>query len=126
MSRTVVLAVVLILLSIFSSFPFLGGIIPLAHSASASFSFAASGDMGSLTASTGVNNLNRLQGVNPGFFLGLGDFSYDPSVTGDIGVPSSSPNSTESRFSPETMIPEDTTPPALVKRTITRNTSTGV
>src|SRR3989449_1214367 len=84
MSRTVVLAVVLILLSIFSSFPFLGGIIPLAHSASASFSFAASGDMGSLTASTGVNNLNRLQGVNPGFFLGLGDFSYDPSVTGDI------------------------------------------
>jgi len=84
MSRRVVLAVVLILLSIFSSFPFLGGIIPLAHSASASFSFAASGDMGSLTASTGVNNLNRLQGVNPGFFLGLGDFSYDPSVTGDI------------------------------------------
>src|SRR5713226_3029491 len=84
MSRTAALAVALVLLSIFSSFPFLGGSIPLAHSSSASFSFAASGDMGSLTVSTAVNNLNRLQSVNPSFFLGLGDLSYDPSVTGDI------------------------------------------
>jgi len=40
--------------------------------------------MGSLTVSTGVDALNRLQSVNPNFFLGLGDFSYDSSITGDV------------------------------------------
>jgi hypothetical protein len=39
--------------------------------------------MGSLTATSSVSNLNRLVTANPNFFLGLGDFSYDPSVTGD-------------------------------------------
>src|SRR5439155_509880 len=43
----------------------------------------ASGDMGSLTVSSSVNSLNRLITASPNFFFGLGDFSYDPSVTGD-------------------------------------------
>ncbi|TMI57412.1 PKD domain-containing protein, partial [Candidatus Bathyarchaeota archaeon] len=48
------------------------------------FSFAASGDFGSLTDVTGLYNLKLLQDFNPDFFLGLGDFSYDSSVTGDV------------------------------------------
>jgi len=48
------------------------------------FSFGAAGDFQSLTSGTGFNNLNMLQSLNPEFFLGLGDFSYDPSVTGDV------------------------------------------
>src|SRR6266540_1658722 len=77
-------AIVLMTLSIFSFPTFLNGIVPPANAASTSFSFGASGDMGSLTATSSVNNLNRLVTANPNFFLGLGDFSYDPSVTGDV------------------------------------------
>src|SRR2546425_71425 len=76
-------AIVLLILSVFSFPPFLNQIVPPANAASASFSFAASGDMGSLTVSTSISNLNRLVTDSPNFFLGLGDFSYDPSVTGN-------------------------------------------
>ena len=54
------------------------------HAPSSSFSFAASGDIGSLTASTSMASLTRLGSDNPGFFLGLGNYAYDPTVTGDI------------------------------------------
>src|SRR5438309_9557963 len=57
---------------------------PKAQTTSPSFSFGASGDFGSLTAGTSVTSLKLLQSVNPDFFLGLGDLSYDPTVTGDI------------------------------------------
>ena len=80
MRSAVPVAILLVTLSIFSFPTFLKGIVPPANAASTSFSFGASGDMGSLTVG---NNLDRLQTVNPNFFLGLGDFSYDPSVTGD-------------------------------------------
>ncbi len=76
-------AIVLLILSVFSFPTFLNQIVPPANAASASFSFAASGDMGSLTVSTSISNLNRLVTDSPNFFLGLGDFSYDPSVTGN-------------------------------------------
>src|SRR6266436_5191431 len=76
-------AIVLLILSLFSFPTFLNLIVPAANAASAGFSFAASGDMGSLTVSNSVNSLNRLATANPNFFLGLGDFSYNQSVTGD-------------------------------------------
>ncbi len=76
-------AIVLLILSLFSFPTFLNQIVPAANAASTGFSFAASGDMGSLTVSNSVNSLNRLATANPNFFLGLGDFSYNQSVTGD-------------------------------------------
>jgi len=84
MRRAVPVAILLMTLSVFSFPTFLNGIVPPANAVSAGFSFSASGDIGSLTVSTSVNNLNRLQTVNPNFFLGLGGFSYDPSVTGGV------------------------------------------
>src|SRR5690348_12392604 len=77
-------AIVLLVLAVFSFPTFLNPIVPPVSAASASFTFAASGDMGPLTTSTSVSNLNRLVTANPNFFLGLGDFSYDPSVTGNV------------------------------------------
>jgi hypothetical protein len=83
MKRAVPAAIILVTLSVFSFPTFLNGIVPPAKAASTSFSFGASGDMGSLTATSSASNLNQLVTANPNFFLGLGDFSYDPSVTGD-------------------------------------------
>jgi len=83
MRRNPSLATLLIILSIVS-LPFWNRIIPPVNGVSASFSFAASGDMGSLTVSTSTNSLSRLATANPNFFLSLGDMSYDPSVTGDV------------------------------------------
>src|SRR3989449_1965191 len=83
MRRVPAPAIALLMLSVFSFPSFLNGIIPPVNAASASFSFAASGDIGGLTVSTSTRNLDRLVASSPNFFLGLGDFSYDPSVTGD-------------------------------------------
>src|SRR5256712_7308640 len=83
MRRTSLLAILLLTLSIFS-LPALWNLILPVNAVSASFSFAASGDMGSLTVSTSTTSLNRLATANPSFFLSLGDMSYDPSVTGDV------------------------------------------
>src|SRR2546428_5154796 len=83
MRRVPAPAIALLMLSVFSFPSFLNGIIPPVSAASASFSFAASGDIGGLTVSTSTRNLDRLVASSPNFFLGLGDFSYDPSVTGD-------------------------------------------
>src|SRR5947208_5990675 len=83
MRRAPPLAMLLLTLSVFSFPTIFNGIVPPANAVSASFSFAASGDMGSLTVSSSVNSLNRLMTASPNFFLGLGDFSYDPSVTGN-------------------------------------------
>src|SRR6267143_3578487 len=83
MRHAVPVAATLVALSVFSFPTLLNGIVPAANAASTSFSFSASGDMGSLTATSSVSNLNRLVTVNPNFFLGLGDFSDVPSVTGD-------------------------------------------
>src|SRR6266704_6751972 len=82
MRRTSLLAILLLTLSIFS-LPALWNLILPVNAVSASFSFAASGDMASLTVSTSTTSLNRLATANPSFFLSLGDMSYDPSVTGD-------------------------------------------
>src|SRR3989442_4011316 len=83
MRRVPAPAIALLMLSVFSFPSFLNGIIPPVSAASASFSFAASGDIGGLTVSTSTRNLDRLVASSPNFFLGLGDFSYDPSVTCD-------------------------------------------
>src|SRR5256712_408194 len=83
MRRVLPLVMLLLNLSEFSFSKIFNGIVPPANAISASFSFAASGDMGSLTVSTSVNSLNRLMTASPNFFLGLGDLSYDPSVTGN-------------------------------------------
>ena len=83
MRRTSLLAILLLTLSIFL-LPALWNLILPVNAVSASFSFAASGDMGSLTVSTSTTSLNRLATANPSFFLSLGDMSYDPSVTGDV------------------------------------------
>src|SRR5207244_8737083 len=83
MRRTPSLATLFLVLSIVS-LPLWNGIISPVNAVSASFSFAASGDMGSLTVSTSTNSLSRLATANPNFFLSLGDMSYDPSVTGDV------------------------------------------
>jgi hypothetical protein len=58
--------------------------MPAVQAPSSSFSFATSGDIGSLTTSTSMANLNRLMSYNPDFFLGLGNYAYTPSVTGNI------------------------------------------
>src|SRR5207244_5635212 len=83
MRGTPLLATLLLILSIVS-LPLWSGIIPPANAVSASFSFGASGDMGSLTVSTSTNSLSRLATANPNFFVSLGGMSYDPSVTGDV------------------------------------------
>src|SRR5207245_7584670 len=83
MRGTPLLATVLLILSVVS-LPLWNGIIPPANAVSASFSFGASGDMGSFTVSTSTNSLSRLATTNPNFFLSLGDMSYDPTVTGDV------------------------------------------
>src|SRR5438552_13451909 len=72
MRRTSLLAILLLTLSIFS-LPALWNLILPVNAVSASFSFAASGDMGSLTVSTSTTSLNRLATANPSFFLSLGD-----------------------------------------------------
>src|SRR5207249_10603144 len=84
MRPAVPVAILLMTLSVFSFPTFLNGIVPPANAVSTGFSFGASGDIGSLTLSTSMNNLNRLQTIKPNFFLGLGGFSYDPSVTGGV------------------------------------------
>src|SRR5438309_11290901 len=83
MRRTSLLAILLLTLSIFS-LPALWNLILPANTVSASFSFAASGDMDSLTVSTSTTSLNRLATANPSFFLSLGDIIYDHSVTGHV------------------------------------------
>jgi PKD domain len=83
MRRAAPIAVVLLTLSVLSSPAFFSSIVSEANASPISFSFGASGDMSSLTVSTGVSNLARLQSVNPNFFIGLGGYSYDPTVTGD-------------------------------------------
>src|SRR5947199_8449752 len=83
-SKTPLVAAVL-LLALVAPFPYFGGLIPPVHSATNStITFAASGDIGSLASTTSARILSRLGASGVGFFLGLGDFSYDPSVTGDI------------------------------------------
>src|SRR5438552_11038210 len=75
---------VFLALAIFSFPSIFNAIVPSVKAAPASFTFAASGDIGSLTTTASKNILNGLVNANPNFFLGLGDFSYDPTVTGDI------------------------------------------
>ena len=77
-------AIALILLALPS---LTGGILqipPVDAPTPSSFTIAASGDMGSLTVATSTASLNRLVNANPNYFLGLGNFAYDPTVTGDI------------------------------------------
>src|SRR2546427_9742994 len=83
MRGTPLLATLLLILSIVS-LPLWSGSIAPDNAVSASFSFGASGDMGSLTVSTSSNSLSRLATADPNFFLSLGGMSYDPSVTGDV------------------------------------------
>lgn len=60
------------------------GIIPRASSTTTAFSFASAGDTSTLTAGDGLNSLNRLAGSRADFFLGVGDYSYQSSMTGDV------------------------------------------
>ncbi len=78
MRRAPALPIAILTLSVLSSLVFLSGTIPHVSAASANFSFGASGDLGSLTVSTSTSSLNRIVTANLNFFLGLGDFSYDP------------------------------------------------
>ncbi len=72
-----IVALTLFTITVVSSLPF-----PVAATPAA-FTFAASGDLGSLTSATGLANLNALQTAGADFYLSLGDMSYDPSTTGD-------------------------------------------
>src|SRR5437867_10800076 len=73
-SKTPLVAAVL-LLALVAPFPYFGGLIPPVHSATNStITFAASGDIGSLTSTTSARILSRLGASGVGFFLGLGDF----------------------------------------------------
>src|SRR3989454_2142118 len=83
MRRVLPLALLLLTLSVFSFPTIFSGIVPPANAVSASFSFAASGDMGSLSVGSSVNSLNRLVTESPSFFLGLVELSYDQTVTGN-------------------------------------------
>ncbi len=47
-----------------------------------SFVFAASGDLNSPLKGAGYDSLRSLKSLNPDFFLGLGDLSYNSSYTG--------------------------------------------
>src|SRR5262245_62096034 len=48
----------------------------------AGFEFAASGDLNSPLNGSGYDSLRSLSSLNPDFFLGLGDLSYDKNYTG--------------------------------------------
>ena len=50
--------------------------------AGVSFVFAASGDLNSPAKGVGYDSLRSLKSLNPDFFLGLGDLSYNSSYTG--------------------------------------------
>src|SRR5947208_3107979 len=74
-----------LVIALLASLPYLSGLVPPAQaSPTPTFTFAASGDIGSLTSTTGGNNLARLSSSGMGFFLGLGDLSYNSSLTGDV------------------------------------------
>ena len=73
-----------LLLIMLIPFPYIGKLTPSVHATtSPTFTFATSGDIGSLTSATGSNVLASLGTSSAGFFLGLGDLSYDSSVAGD-------------------------------------------
>ncbi len=75
---------VLLLLTVFLSSLFN---LPPGHATTgpSGFTFAAAGDMGSLTGTgPAANSLRLLNIANPDFFLGLGDLSYNENVTGNI------------------------------------------
>src|SRR5712691_1321573 len=78
------IAFILLILSILSFPQVLNAVVPPANASTTSFSFAASGDTGSLAVSTSTSSMTRLVSANPNFFLGLGDLSYDPTVQGDL------------------------------------------
>jgi len=81
--RTPLIPLVLLLIMLVP-FPYIGTLTPPVHATtSPTFTFATSGDIGSLTSATGSNVLASLGTSSAGFFLGLGDFSYDSSVAGD-------------------------------------------
>src|SRR5438445_168322 len=74
-----------LVITLLTSLPYLSGLVPPAQaSPTPTFTFAASGDFGSLTSTTGANNLARLSSSGMGFFLGLGSLSYSSSLTGDV------------------------------------------
>src|SRR5256885_13036527 len=74
-----------LVITLLTSLPYLSGLVPPAQaSQTPTFTFAASGDFGSLTSATGANNLARLSSSGMGFFLGLGSLSYNSSLTGDV------------------------------------------
>ncbi len=81
MRPIVLLAVTVLVLSAFTLLP---AVTLPSHAVTTAFSFAASGDHRSLTATNGLASLDRLQTVGADFYVSLGDMSYDPSVTGDI------------------------------------------
>ncbi len=60
----------------------LGGLGREAYGTSASFTFAAGGDIGTPDKGAAAVSLSYLSSTNPDFFLALGDLSYDPSITG--------------------------------------------
>src|SRR5207245_5738309 len=69
-----------LVITLLTSLPYLSGLVPPAQASPTptfTFTFAASGDIGSLTSTTGANNLARLSSSGMGFFLGLGDLSYN-------------------------------------------------
>ena len=80
MAKRTIALIVIVVLAITSAFVQ----VPVVRAPSTSFSFAVSGDMGSLTASTSTASLSRLAIDSPNFFVGLGNYAYDPAVTGDI------------------------------------------
>src|SRR3989454_12556301 len=74
-----------LIITLLASLPYLSGLVsPAQASQTPTFTFAASGDFGSLTSATGANNLARLSSSGMGFFLGLGSLSYNSSLTGDV------------------------------------------
>src|SRR2546425_8434743 len=72
-----IVALMLFAITIVSSLP------PPVAATPVSFTFAASGDHGSLTSTTGAANLNLLHNTGADFYLSLGDMSYNPSTTGN-------------------------------------------
>src|SRR5947208_11225049 len=116
-----------LVITLLASLPYLSGLVPPAQaSPTPTFTFAASGDIGSLTSTTGGNNLARLSSSGMGFFLGLGDLSYNSSLTGDVCVPSSRPNTAISRLFQEIMTLAGTIQPHLERLTAMKSTSATV
>src|SRR5436309_11617650 len=73
-----------LLLIMLIPFPYIGKLPPSVHATtSPTFTFATSRVIVSLTSATGSNVLASLGTSSAGFFLGLGDLSYDSSVAGD-------------------------------------------